>query len=147
MANQGLDGFRLLRATMRFEMHLWSAAEEATVAACDLKLGSVMMLHEIGVAGDSTRVQDLAQAMGITVGAVSKIVDRLEAAGLVARTPSATDGRSSVISRTALGKAVTKSAMRAISKAMPGALGEHAADAAISRWTEFAEAVLVSAQA
>jgi len=46
----------------------------------------------------------LAEAMGLTRGAISKLVDRLEAKGLVARAASAVDGRGQVVRLTAAGR-------------------------------------------
>lgn len=47
----------------------------------------------------------LAAQMGMTRGAISKLADRLEAKGLIARTSSETDGRAQSLSLTAAGRA------------------------------------------
>jgi len=49
---------------------------------------------------------ELAQFTMVTTGAMTKRIDRLEAAGLVTRRPSSTDGRARVVALTAAGKRV-----------------------------------------
>ncbi|MDH6180239.1 DNA-binding MarR family transcriptional regulator [Microbacteriaceae bacterium SG_E_30_P1] len=56
---------------------------------------------------------DLAEHTMVTTGAMSKRIDRLEAAGLVTRRPSATDGRARVVALTAEGRAVIDRAFEA----------------------------------
>ncbi len=56
------------------------------------------------------RVQDVSCRMAITVGATSKVVDRLERDGLALRTPHPTDRRSSIASLSDKGAAALKSA-------------------------------------
>ncbi|WP_205751803.1 MarR family winged helix-turn-helix transcriptional regulator [Cryptosporangium phraense] len=53
---------------------------------------------------DKCRVNDLARAIAITVGAVSKGVDRLEAAGWVSRRPNPENRRSSLLEVTPAGR-------------------------------------------
>ena len=54
----------------------------------------------------------LADAMLVTSGAVTKRVDRLEAAGLVVRSLSSRDGRGRVVTLTAQGAALTERLIR-----------------------------------
>jgi MarR family transcriptional regulator, organic hydroperoxide resistance regulator len=49
-------------------------------------------------------LQDIAAELSITVGGTSKIVDRIEAAGLCARRANPGDRRSSIIELTAAGE-------------------------------------------
>jgi DNA-binding MarR family transcriptional regulator len=53
---------------------------------------------------DDCRVNDLAQDIAITVGATSKAVDRLEAAGWVTRRPNPANRRSSLLALTPAGQ-------------------------------------------
>lgn len=116
---------RLFDASVKLEMSLWSSAEEAVSKAYGIKLGSVGVLRATAEHHDAARVQDLAETLGITIGAVSKHVDRLEAAGLVMRTPHETDGRSHVIGRTSRGISVLEVALAAMDKALHARLSEH----------------------
>ncbi|WP_210507251.1 MarR family transcriptional regulator [Naasia sp. SYSU D00057] len=73
------------------------AAEEAQVGLTELRaLGRIM------VAG-SLSPKQLAEALDLTTGTVTALLDRLERAGLVARTPHPRDRRMLQISLTPLG--------------------------------------------
>lgn len=122
---------RLFDATVRLEMQLWASAETAVNEAVGHKLGSIWALRAIEVAGVESRVQDLAVTLGITVGAASKIVDRLEAAGFVERTPHETDGRSHRITPTKLGEKTLRKAMRALTRAVGASLANGASEISI----------------
>jgi DNA-binding MarR family transcriptional regulator len=50
------------------------------------------------------RVGDLARALRVTVGGTSKLVDRIERAGLIAREPDPDDRRASRVVLTTAGK-------------------------------------------
>ncbi len=53
---------------------------------------------------DACRVNDIAEKLAITVGGASQAVDRIEQKGLCKRQQDSSDGRSSIITLTALGK-------------------------------------------
>ena len=59
----------------------------------------------------AARVNDLSAALAITVGAASKLVDRLERNGLAVRSPHPTDRRSSVIALTPTGRSALAAAI------------------------------------
>jgi DNA-binding MarR family transcriptional regulator len=56
----------------------------------------VEIMQVVGATADC-RVLDIASALSINVGGASKVVDRVEAAGLCRRQPNPIDGRSNVI--------------------------------------------------
>jgi len=89
---------------VRVEIRLYTAIEARLQAEQEVTLGAVHLLLIIRRLG-SCRVFDLVQEIGITVGAMSKAVDRLETAGLCARSANPGDRRSSLISLTAAGEA------------------------------------------
>lgn len=91
---------RFFDATVRYEMAVWSRLERAVSDACGVRLGSFSVLRVLAARRGAGRVQDAAADLGITVGAVSKIVDRLERGGWVRRRPHDSDGRSQVIELT-----------------------------------------------
>ena len=87
---------------VRVQTALWRAVDVRLRDRHHVALADVTALHL--VAGtDASRVQDLAATLHITVGGASKVVDRLVAAGLVARAPHPTDRRSSVLTVTPAG--------------------------------------------
>ncbi|MCO1653843.1 MarR family winged helix-turn-helix transcriptional regulator [Pseudonocardia humida] len=100
---------RLFDDLVRVEIVLWDAVDRRLRAELDLPLGRFEALQ--AVAGTPTaRVQDVADSMAITVGAASKLVDRLEAGGLCERRAHPADRRSSAIVLTAPGRRVLDAA-------------------------------------
>lgn len=76
---------------------LWDAIDARLRSECDLQLAwfeAMQLLDRLPEA----RVQDIAAEFSITVGGTSKVVDRVEAAGLCRRRPNPNDRRSSVSS-------------------------------------------------
>lgn len=81
---------------IRLEIVLWERVNTRLKQEHDLSLAFFEALYFIGRApGGSVRVGDLARALSITVGATSKLVDRVEAAGLLRRELDADDRRAS----------------------------------------------------
>jgi len=67
-------------------------------------LAESRVLHDVGEAGSVTP-GEVAQALGLDPGYLSRMVARLQRDGLVARAPSARDRRSVLLSLTAAGRA------------------------------------------
>ncbi|WP_395243537.1 MarR family winged helix-turn-helix transcriptional regulator [Agromyces sp. MMS24-K17] len=91
--------FTLVRAETRW----FEGLDDRVHAAHGVHLASYDVLRVIASV-DGCRVQDIVREIGITVGAASKSVDRLEAAGLAERRANPGDRRSSHISPTATGR-------------------------------------------
>lgn len=89
---------------VRVETMLWNRCDDELGRRTGLRLGRLEVLR-IVAAVDQCRVGDIASQLQITVGAVSKLVDRLEASGHCRRQPNPDDRRSSVISVTDQGRA------------------------------------------
>lgn len=88
---------------VRLETELWDAVEGRLQKDHGVNLPTFEFLQVISrVPG--CRVQDIAAELSITVGGTSKIVDRIEAAGLCVRRANPGDRRSSIIELTAAGK-------------------------------------------
>jgi DNA-binding MarR family transcriptional regulator len=96
---------RLFDDLIRFEIELWNAVDARMRAEFGLSLGSFDTMRAIGRLG-SCRVQDLAQELSITVGGVSKVIDRIESAGYCERRSNPDDRRSSIIELTPTGRAL-----------------------------------------
>lgn len=109
-------------ATVKLELSLWRLSETAAFHASGLKLGSLMALRAVAEQGDAATVQQLAAALGVTVGAASKLIDRLEDSEHVRRTPNVADGRSHVIARTTKGVRAFDSGMQAMTEALDSVL-------------------------
>lgn len=84
---------------VRCETRLYNALGEQLRAEHGLTMGQFEFLRIID-ARDDCRVNDLAEEAAITVGATSKGVDRLEAAGWVVRRPNPSNRRSSLLELT-----------------------------------------------
>lgn len=94
-----------LRDLIGLEIVLWDRINTRLKQEHDLSLSFFESLYFIGQARDgSLRVGDLARALRITVGATSKLVDRIEAAGLIRRELDADDRRASRVALTDSGR-------------------------------------------
>ena len=89
----------------RLEKELWRTANSATLAR-------YLVLEQIDASASNggLRVQDIARRQHTTVGAASRLVDRLVNDGLVVRTPCPKDRRSSRLSLTDKGRVRMESA-------------------------------------
>lgn len=83
-----LMGFRLSTATVLYHTAI---AEHLGVSATDLKCYSILMQSGPMTAGE------LAERTGLTTGAITGVVDRLEKAALARRAPDPTDRRRVVV--------------------------------------------------
>jgi MarR family multiple antibiotic resistance transcriptional regulator len=98
-----IDLADLFTDLVRVEVRLYNGLNERLRAEHGLVTSQFEVLRAIG-GRDSCRVQDLADELAITVGATSKSVDRLEAAGWVRRTPNPRNRRSSLLLLTPAGQ-------------------------------------------
>lgn len=88
---------------VRYETRLYNALGARLRAEHGLTIGQFEFLRMIG-GRDGCRVNDLAREFAIAVGATSKGVDRLEAAGWVSRRPNPENRRSSLLALTEEGR-------------------------------------------
>jgi DNA-binding MarR family transcriptional regulator len=123
-----MDFFETL---VRYEVGLWDAVDGALRKGGFVSAAQHHALTILDRHGDAARVLDVSAEIGITVGAASKLVDRLERGGLVERRPHPTDGRSSLISLTALGSTSLAAATAARSEVLAELLDPAAAEAAL----------------
>jgi DNA-binding MarR family transcriptional regulator len=90
---------------IRLEIALWERINVRLKQEHTLPLAAFEALYFIGHSPDSSlRVGDLAHALRITVGATSKLVDRIEATGLLRREVDADDRRATRLVLTASGR-------------------------------------------
>ncbi|GIH47645.1 MarR family winged helix-turn-helix transcriptional regulator [Microbispora rosea] len=93
------DITRLFTDLVRVETRLYNSVSDRLREEHGIGLGQFEFL-EIIDGRPGCRVLDIVREVGITVGAVSKAVDRLESAGLCVRAAHPDDRRSSVLSLT-----------------------------------------------
>ena len=96
---------RLVRAQTR----LWNAVDAGVRHAHGVPLTQLTALQVIA-ATDACKVGDLVRTLHITVGGASKVVDRLEAAGLMTRVVNERDRRSPALVPTVQGRALLDAA-------------------------------------
>lgn len=94
-----------MRDFVSLEIVLWQRIDARLKEQHDLSLAFFESLYFVGGSPEgSMRIGDLARALQITVGAASKLVDRIEAAGLIGREADAEDRRASRVVLTEEGK-------------------------------------------
>src|SRR6202012_1482480 len=94
----GTELTALFSELVRLEVELWDAVEGRVRADHGLALGSYEVMTVVA-RQPGCRVHDIATALSITVGGVSKIVDRIEATGDCMRRANPGDRRGVVIQR------------------------------------------------
>src|SRR5437763_8049734 len=98
---------------IRLEIALWNRVDSRLREAHQLPLAFFEPLHFISRARQgSMRVGDLARGLLLTVGGTSKLVDRIESAGLIAREPDPDDRRASRVALTTTGKRKLTAALK-----------------------------------
>ena len=90
---------------LRYVSNHVSHAFAQKVAAHDVTVAEWVVLRELYPAADANP-SEVADKLGMTRGAISKIAERLVAKDLVARTPSTTDRRYHSLTLTSRGKAL-----------------------------------------
>jgi DNA-binding MarR family transcriptional regulator len=96
---------------IRLEIALWERIDARLRAEQGLSLAFFECLFFISCASSgSLRVGDLAHALRVTVGGTSKLVDRVEGAGLIQREPDPDDRRASRVALTDEGNRVLAAA-------------------------------------
>jgi DNA-binding MarR family transcriptional regulator len=93
----------LFSEVVRFETELWAAVDKRLIEVHNLPLSRFEPMQVI-IRTPMCRVSDIAEALSITVGGTSKLIDRIEAAGLCQRRVDPDDGRSPMIELTSAGK-------------------------------------------
>jgi DNA-binding MarR family transcriptional regulator len=123
---------------VRVEIELWDAVDRRLRERFELPVGRFQVMRVIAGGGEGLRVQDIAAAMAVTVGGISKLVDRIEAAGHCVRTANPADRRSSLIGITPTGRQLVAEAEQVLAGELtrllpPGGLDELATSMATLR--------------
>ena len=117
-----VDLVALFGDLVRFETELWNRVDARIEQAHGVPLAWVEIMQVVRGTADC-RVLDIARALSITVGGASKVVDRVEAAGLCRREPNPADGRSNLIRLTEPGKGMLAAADVTFADALAAYLG------------------------
>lgn len=108
---------------VRFQIELWNAIDARLRIEVGLPLGSYETLDVLERRGPC-RVQDIAGDLIVTVGGVSKLVDRVEERGLCRRRSNPDDRRSSLVELTPEGSALHHSASKIVDTVLSERLGD-----------------------
>jgi DNA-binding MarR family transcriptional regulator len=109
---------------IRLEIALWDRVDARLRASHELPLAFFEPLLFVSRAREgSMRVGDLARALLLTVGGTSKLVDRIERVGFIAREPDPDDRRASRVALTTAGRRKLTAALKTYEAEMAGILG------------------------
>jgi DNA-binding MarR family transcriptional regulator len=111
----------LFTTLVRLEIELWNAVDRRLRAESGVMLSRLTIMQVIA-AREDCRVQDIAADLSITVGGVSKLVDRIEAAGHCRRVAHPTDRRSSRLELTPAGAGLLARADAAVEQELEARL-------------------------
>jgi MarR family multiple antibiotic resistance transcriptional regulator len=118
-----IDLARVFADLVRYETRLYNVLNERLRAGHGISTSQYEFLRLIG-GNDQCRVNDLAREVAITVGATSKGVDRLEAAGWVERRPNPRNRRSSLLALTPAGRELLDAATPTVDQGLRDWLGD-----------------------
>jgi MarR family transcriptional regulator, organic hydroperoxide resistance regulator len=124
----------LFSELVRLETELWDAVAERLRRDHGVNLPTFEFIQVISRVPGS-RVQDIAASLSITVGGTSKIVDRIEAAGLCARRANPGDRRSSIIELTPAGKRLLARATVTVEDELRRLLGTAVPERSLAQFT------------
>ena len=124
---------RLFDDLVGLEIAVWDAVDARLTRECALPLGQFMPMR-VMAATPGCRVLDVSVQLQITVGAASKVVDRVEAAGHCERRPNPQDRRSSLIALTPSGAAALAAADVVFEQVLAELLGAVLSPAALARF-------------
>ena len=107
---------------VRLETELWDRVDRRLRRDHDLPLSWFEPMQVMDRVADC-RVVDIAEVLSITVGGVSKLVDRIQRAGWCERAPNPNDARSSVVTLTRAGRRVLNAAQESFVDELVARLG------------------------
>ena len=107
------------------ETALWNRVETEVQRTHGVPLAWVEVM-QVTAGQPRCRVMDIARALSITVGGASKVVDRLETAGLCRRLPNPTDRRSNLLELTQPGRSLLAAANLTFAAALADCLKDAA---------------------
>ena len=120
----GVIGMDFFDKLVRFETALWNHVERELGREGQVGLGTLMALRVLHRYDGAGRVHDLSRELALTIGASSKLVDRLERDGLATRRPHPTDRRSSLLTLTASGEETRAAGEEVLERSLRAILGD-----------------------
>ena len=99
-------------ALIRTHARLWDQLETGMRRESGLTISRYDVLMQLDLAGGRLRLSELASAIVLSPSGLSKLVDRMEAAGLLKREPDPRDARSTFARITPRGRTLVRKARR-----------------------------------
>jgi DNA-binding MarR family transcriptional regulator len=99
-------------ALLRTHAGLWDRLEASFRRDHGLSIARYDVLAHVELAGGRLRLSELASSIVLSPSGLSKLVDRMEASGLVRRSPDPSDARSTFAEITPRGRLLVKRARR-----------------------------------
>jgi MarR family transcriptional regulator, organic hydroperoxide resistance regulator len=127
-----VDLVRLFRDLVRLETDLWNRVDARVHREHGLPLAWLEVMQVVSTT-PGCRVLNVADALFITVGGASKVVDKVQAGGWCRRLPNPSDGRSSLIELTESGEGLLKAANVTFEEALAAYLGAAAPTGELAR--------------
>jgi MarR family transcriptional regulator, organic hydroperoxide resistance regulator len=127
-----VDLVGLFRDLVRLETDLWNRVDARVHREHGLPLAWLEVMQVVN-ATPGCRVLDVADALFITVGGASKVVDKVQAGGWCRRLPNPSDGRSSLIELTESGEGLLEAANVTFEEALAAYLGAAAPTGELAR--------------
>ena len=119
---------RAWRALLRVHGGVSAALEEGLAESRDLPLPWYQVLVELRLAGGALRMHQLAEFATLTRSGTTRLVDRIEAAGLVERRVCASDRRGLEVVLTAKGREIQSGAAPLVLRGIGQHFGRHLDD-------------------
>jgi MarR family transcriptional regulator, organic hydroperoxide resistance regulator len=117
-----VDLVGLFRDLVRLETDLWNQVDARLHREHGLPLAWLEVMQVVSTT-PGCRVLDVAEALFITTGGASKVVDKVEAGGWCRRLANPSDGRSSLIELTTSGEVLLEAANVTFEEALAAYLG------------------------
>jgi len=130
-----VDQVGLFRDLVRLETDLWNRVEGRVHREHGLPLAWLEVMQVVSTT-PGCRVLDVANALSITVGGASKVIDKVQGAGWCRRLPNPTDGRSNLLQLTESGDGVLKAANVTFEDALAAYLGAAASTGELTRLSD-----------
>jgi DNA-binding MarR family transcriptional regulator len=137
---------QLFSDLIRFETELWNAIDASMRAEHDLPLHKFKPMQVIADT-PNCRVYDIAEALSVTTGGVSKIVDSIEASGYCTRRPNPADRRSSIIELTPAGRKTLARAYKTFERELESRLRSGVSARTLTQFSSSLKALRAAANA
>jgi len=124
----------------RVESRLRGHLDSLLMSELGLVVGQFEVLSVIN-SREGCQVRDIADVLSLTTGGVSKLVDRLESAGLCRRRPNADDRRSTIIGLTPEGRTLLSQASETVEAALRAEIGSALSPSSLRQLAALLEAL------